>query len=98
MKVRVCEDVTVDTEVDVDLHDVITEYWLRIESADELPRGALSVVDGATRILAAVPDSIIARASPMAVTEAINRLTIELTRWQSAQEIAAAEMAQKRKA
>ena len=85
MKVSICEDVTVETEVDVSVDDLLSECWKQIEEAKEGERRTiLSVVDSATKILAAVPDSVLQLSPPEARTAVVLRLRKEIERWNSA--------------
>ena len=60
----------------------LKECWSRIEEAKEGQRRAVfGVVDSATKILAAVPDSVLELAPPEAIKEVTRRLEAELQRW-----------------
>ena len=86
MKVTVCTTVDVEAEVDVTLNDCINEWFSTLDMEFETvdgpePRKALPIVDGATKVLAAVPDSVIMAANADARTEVVYRLERLLERW-----------------
>lgn len=84
MKVRITEDVTVETEVDVDVQDLLFECWSRIEEFNESGRRAVyGCIDTATKVLAKVPDCVLELAPPDAIDEVIRRLEVELARWKA---------------
>lgn len=69
MKVRTCKTIDLDVEVDVDLNDVITEFFERVDEATEdYWRGVVSALDWMTKIMASITDDTI-KAMPESVKE-----------------------------
>ena len=89
MKVRLCESVTVDveTDVDVDCHEVLCEFGRRLEQCElnnEIPSSRsvmLPLVDFATKLMANIPMKAITRCSDAHRAEVVKRLKAELDRW-----------------
>ena len=89
MKVRLCESVTVDveTDVDVDCHEVLSEFGRRLEECqlnDELPPYRslmLPLVDFATKLMAKIPSKAITKCRDDQRAEVVKRLQAELYRW-----------------
>lgn len=89
MKVRLCESVTVDveTDVDVDCHEVLAEFGRQLEQCelnDELPPYRslmLPLVDFATKLIANIPRAAITKCRDDQRAEVVKRLQGELDRW-----------------
>jgi len=88
MKVLLCETVSVDVEtnVDVDVNDVLMEFSRRFEEAElngELPMkyAFLPLLDFATKLLARIPPKAIGRCRDDARAEMVKRLDAESERW-----------------
>ena len=88
MKVQICETITTDveTEVDVNINDILNEFSRRIETAEmnsELPCKSvfLPLVDFATRLMARIPADGIAKCKDIARVEVAKRLRDEAERW-----------------
>jgi hypothetical protein len=83
-----CETVSVDveTEIDVDINDILMEFSRKIESAEingDLPYRAvfLPLVDFATKLLARIPSKGIGRCADSQRAEVVKRLQAEADRW-----------------
>lgn len=89
MKVRLCETVSVDveTDVDVDCHEVLSEFSRRLEQCElnnELPPYRslmLPLVDFATKLMANIPSKAITKCRDDQRAEVVKRLQAELDRW-----------------
>lgn len=88
MKVQICETVSVDIEttVDVDTNDVLTEFYRRIEEAEVRGDAAcksafLPLVDFATKLLARIPKKCINKCADSQRAEVVKRLQEEAERW-----------------
>lgn len=83
MLVTVFETVDVETRVDVSLDDLLLEMSRRVRDAerDKAWRTLGSTLDSTTKILAAIPDEMIADAPETVSCEMAKRLQAELARW-----------------
>jgi hypothetical protein len=88
MKVQVRETVSVDieTEVEVDVGEVLMEFSRKIESAEmngELPYRSvfLPMVDFATKLMAKIPSKSISKCADNQRAEVVKRLQAEADRW-----------------
>lgn len=89
MKVQMCETVTVDveTEIDVDINDVLMEFSRQLESCkmnNSLPpykRLMLPLVDFVTRMMGEIPLAAIIKCTDEQRAEVVQRLQVELDRW-----------------
>jgi hypothetical protein len=88
MKVQVSETVSVDieTEVEVDVGEVLMEFSRKIESAEmngDLPYKSvfLPMVDFATKLMAKIPSKGISKCADNQRAEVVKRLQAEADRW-----------------
>jgi hypothetical protein len=88
MKVQVSETVSVDieTEVEVDVGEVLMEFSRKIESAEmngDLPYRSvfLPLVDFATKLMAKIPAKGISKCTDSQRAEVVLRLQAEADRW-----------------
>lgn len=56
MKCSIVKNLDIEAEVDVDLDDVINEFFSRVNEENQHPRLTIAVIDSCTRILGRVPD------------------------------------------
>jgi len=89
MKVQLCETVSVDveTEVDVDVNEVLMEWSRRLETFemnDDLPPYKslmLPMVDFATKLMGKIPHDAIVKCTDAQRAEVVRRLQFEIDRW-----------------
>jgi hypothetical protein len=88
MKVRLCETVSVDveTDVNVDVNEVLMEFSRRFEEAElnqECPvrYAFLPLMGFATRLMARVPEAAMRRCNDAEMAQVIRRLRAEAERW-----------------
>jgi len=89
MKVQLCETVSVDVEtmVDVDVNEVLSEFSRQLESCElngDLPpykKLMLPLVDFATKLMARIPKAAIVKCTDAQRAEVVQRLQAEADRW-----------------
>lgn len=84
MKVRMCETVDVEAEVEISPEAILNEFAARFEDAgNDLPvRSAyLPLVDFATKLLARIPAKAIGKCQESQRAEVVKRLQAEADRW-----------------
>jgi len=86
MKVRMCETVDVEAEVEISPEAILNEFSLRFEDAmadSSLPvkSAFLPLVDFATKLLARIPAKAIGKCKDSQREEIVKRLRAEADRW-----------------
>jgi len=86
MKVRMCETVDVEAEVEVSPNAILDEFRLRIEDAmadSSCPVKSvfLPLVDFATKLLSRIPAEAIGKCKDSQRAEVVSRLRAEAERW-----------------
>lgn len=84
MKVRMCETVDVEAEVEVSPEAILQEFAARFEDAgDDYPvkSAYLPLVDFATKLLERIPSKAIGKCKDSQRAEVVARLQAEAERW-----------------
>ena len=86
MKVRICETVDVEAEVEISPEAVLNEFSLRFEDAITesncpVKSAFLPLVDFATRLLKRIPPEAIGKCKDSQRAEVASRLQAEAERW-----------------
>ena len=86
MKVRMCETVDVEAEVEVSPEAILNEFAARIEDATGESKPPINsvflpLVDFATKLLARIPAEAIGKCKDSQRAEVVSRLQAEAERW-----------------
>lgn len=83
MRVNACKNIDIDVELYVDIDDLLSEFFDRVDPAEQkFVRRLLPVLDSIMKILALVTDETIAAIPPQARALVLERMQVQTQRWE----------------